>query len=33
MTQKLKITAYLMQNFMELHMKKIPDPKDLKFVI
>ena len=31
MTQNLKIRAYLMQNFMELDMKKIPDPKALTF--
>ena len=29
MTQNLKIRAYLMQNFMELDMKKISDPKAL----
>ena len=31
MTQDLKIRAYLMQNFMELDMKKFSDPKALKF--
>ena len=31
MTQNLKIRAYLMQNFMELDMKKISDPKTLTF--
>ena len=31
MTQNLKIRANLMQNFMELDMKKISDPKVLKF--
>ena len=31
MTQNLKIRANLMQNFMELDMKKISDPKALKF--
>ena len=31
MTQNLKIRAYLMQNFMELDMKKISDPKALTF--
>ena len=29
MTQKLKIRAYLMQNFMELNMKKKSNPKAL----
>ena len=29
MTQILKIRAYLMQNFMELDMKKISDPKGM----
>ena len=33
MTQNLKIRAYLMQNFMELDMKKISDPKALTFGI
>ena len=33
MTQKLKIRAYLMQNFMELDMKKISDPEGLTFGI
>ena len=33
MTQKLKIRAYLMQNFMELDMKKISDFKGLVFGI
>ena len=31
MTQNLKIAAYLMQNFMELDMKKISNPKALSF--
>ena len=31
MTQNLKIRAYLMQNFMELDMKKFSDPTTLKF--
>ena len=30
-TQHLKIRAYLMQNFMELDMKKISDTKALTF--
>ena len=30
-TQNLKIRAYLMQNFMELDMKKNSDPKALTF--
>ena len=30
MTQNLKTRAYLMQNFKELDMKKISDPKALK---
>ena len=30
-TQNLKIRAYLMQNFMELNMKKNSDPKTLTF--
>ena len=29
MTQNLKIRAYLMQNFMELDLKKFSDPKAL----
>ena len=33
MTQNLKIRAYLMQNFMELDMKNISDPKTLIFGI
>ena len=33
MTQNLKIRAYLMQNFMELDMKKISYPKGLTFGI
>ena len=33
MTQNLKIRAYLVQNFMELDMKKISDPKALTFGI
>ena len=33
MTQNLKIRAYLMQNFMELDMKKISDLKRLTFAI
>ena len=33
MTQKLKIRAYLMQNFMELNMKRISDHKGLTFGI
>ena len=33
MTQNLKIRAYLMQNVMELDMKKISDPKGLTFSI
>ena len=31
MTQNLKIKAYLIQNFMELDMKKFLDPKALAF--
>ena len=31
MTLNVKIRAYLMQNFMELHMKKFSDPKVLMF--
>ena len=31
MTQNCKIRAYLMQNFMELDMKKFTDPKNLTF--
>ena len=31
MTQTLKITAYLVQNFIELEMKKISDLKALIF--
>ena len=31
MTQNLKSRAYLMENFMELDMKKISDPKPLTF--
>ena len=31
MTQNLKIKANLMQNFMELDMKKFSDPKALAF--
>ena len=31
MTQNLKIRAYLMQNFMELDMKRISDPIALTF--
>ena len=31
MTKNLKIRAYLMQNFIELDMKKISDPKALIF--
>ena len=31
MTQILKIRAYLMQNFMELDLKKISEPKALIF--
>ena len=31
MTQNLKIRAYLMQNFMELDMKKFKVPKTLTF--
>ena len=31
MIQTLKITAYLMQNFIELDMKKFPDLKALIF--
>ena len=31
MTQNLEIKAYLMQNFMDLDMKKISDPKALTF--
>ena len=30
-TQNLKIRAYLKQNFIELDMKKFPDPKTLTF--
>ena len=33
MTQNLKIRAYLVQNFMELDMRKISDPKALTFGI
>ena len=33
MTQNLKIRAYLMQNFMELDIKKISDHKALTFDI
>ena len=33
MTKNLKIRAYLMQNFMELDMKKIADHKALTFGI
>ena len=33
MTQNLKIRAYLMENFIELDMKKISDPKGLRFGI
>ena len=33
MTPNLKIRAYLMQNFMELDMKKMSDPKGLTFSI
>ena len=31
MTQILKIRVYLMQNFMEIDMKKFLDPKALTF--
>ena len=31
MTQNLKIRAYLMQNFMDLDMKKLSDSKALTF--
>ena len=31
MTQNLKIRAYMIQNFIELDRKKIPDPKALTF--
>ena len=31
MTQNCKIRAYLMQNFIELDMKKFTDPKTLTF--
>ena len=31
MTQNMKIRAYLIQNFMELDMKKFSDPKVLTF--
>ena len=31
MTQNCKIRAYLMQNFIELDMKKFTDPKTLIF--
>ena len=31
MTQNLRRRAYLMQNFMELDMKKMSDPKALAF--
>ena len=31
MTQNLKIRTNLMQNFMELDMKKLSDPKTLTF--
>ena len=33
MTQNLKIGAFLMQNFIELNMKKFSDPKSLTFGI
>ena len=33
MNQKLKIRAYLMQNFLELDMKKFSDPKGRIFEI
>ena len=33
MTQNCKIRAYLMQNFIELDMKKFTDPKTLTFVV
>ena len=33
MTQNLKIRAYLMQDFMELDMKKYSDPKALTFEV
>ena len=33
MTQNWKIRAYLMQNFVELDMKKLSDPKALTFGI
>ena len=33
MTQNLKIRTYLVQNFMELDMRKISDPKALTFGI
>ena len=33
MNQKLKIRAYLMQNFLELDMKKFSDPKGRIFGI
>ena len=31
LTENLKITAYLMQDFMEFDMKKFADPKTLTF--
>ena len=33
MTQNLKVRAYLVQNFMELDVKKNSDPKALTFGI
>ena len=33
MTRNLKTRAYFMQNFMELGIKKISDPKALKFQV
>ena len=33
MAQNCKIRAYLMQNFIELDMKKFTDPKTLTFVV
>ena len=33
MTQNLSIRPYLMQNFMELEMKKTSDPKALTFSV
>ena len=33
MTQNCKIGAYLMQNFMEVDMKKFTDPKTLTFLV